>query len=164
MMLWIGLIAVCLWAATGATILGVIASLILVPILGRASRIVRRRKSLGRPADSTTWVLAIAGSIGPVCSTWVRTVMAGLLGCWTVAFLNAWLVALFPHLRNTPTANRASLIVMASVGVLAACATFYRSAIHSWAIQEREVGRIPGSPRHPGVSGKKPAKGTLPRR
>jgi hypothetical protein len=162
MMLWIALIAVCLWAATTSTILGVVAALVLVPILGRASRIVRRRKALGRSVDATTWALAIAGSIGPVGGTWVLTMMAYLGGCWAVMVLGGCLFAIFPGIRDIQPARWVLLGVMASIGAIAACATFYTSAIHSWAIREREVGRAPGPSRDSDAPGKNPANAAAP--
>jgi hypothetical protein len=150
MMLWIALIAVCLWAATTSTILGVLAAVTLAPILGRASRIVRRRMALGRPVDASTWAIAVLGSVGPVGGTWLLAVVAYLGGCWAVMFLGACLVAIFPD------------IVVASIGVLAACAAFYISAIHSWAIREHEVGRVPGSARDSDAAEENPANATFP--
>jgi hypothetical protein len=160
MMLWIALIAVCLWVATLATILGVVAALVLVPILGRASRIVHRRTGLGRPVDSSTWMIAVLGSVGPVLMTWIVTVLAYLGGCWATLLLGAWLVAIVPGLRQP--ANWAGFGVMASVGALAACATFYTSAIHYWAIREREVGRVPGPSRHSDATGENPVNAASP--
>jgi hypothetical protein len=162
MMLWIALVAVCLWASTVSTLLGVVAALVLVPILGRATRVVRRRAALGRPVDASTWLIAVAGSVGPVVSTWVLTVMAYLGGCWAALFLGAWLVAIFPGLLGAKPAVWAGYGVVASVGALAACVTFFTSAIHHWAIREREVGRVPGPSRHPGATGENPARAASP--
>src|SRR5206468_2549395 len=91
------------------------------------------------------WVIAVGGSVGPVLMTWSMTVLAYLVTCWAALFVGSCLVVIFPGLDDSPPARLVGLCVVATVGAFAAGATFYHSAIHSWAIREREVGRVPGA-------------------
>jgi hypothetical protein len=133
LMFWIAVLGLCLAAFIQSTPLGIVTSLILVPMLFRTLRIASRRSSRERLPKASFYLVVAFDSLVWVLATWAMASLA-FCGVSLLMVLVVWCVLVLTSLGTIRDTTLFALIL--GPASLSAIAVFIGSARKFWSAYE----------------------------